>query len=231
MSKSTKFATKVGIYKVTSPSGKVYIGQSWNINQRLNTYRRKNCAEQPALYRSILKYGPEMHIFDIVHELPVDVDQSVMDAYEILYWQTHLDCGVKMLNLKEPGLGGRLFQNQKDKVGDFFRGKPKTEQQNKLNSLAHMGERNVNYGKPITEKLRQAVIEKNIKSRQSYTFFNPIGERVSLVGLAEFCRATDLNVAAMCYVFKGKISNHKGWTSEESRKLKMRIRTCKKKKK
>jgi|ERR1700744_599713 len=224
MSQLTDASLKVGIYKVTSPSGRVYIGQSWKIKQRLNRYRRKDCKEQPALYRSLLKYGVDTHAFEVLHELPSDVDQAVLDTYEILYWQAYIDCGVKMLNLKEPGLGGRLFQETKDRIGDFFRGRAKTDRQNELNSLAHRGTKNVNFGKTTHDNQKAAVRDKNIRSRQPFRFINPVGEIVYFVGLAEFCRVNKLSVAAMSQVYSGKISNHRGWRSEESLKLKLRLK-------
>ena len=47
------------IYKLTSPNGKIYIGQAININRRFSSYRNLNCKEQPKLYNSIKKYGWE----------------------------------------------------------------------------------------------------------------------------------------------------------------------------
>jgi predicted GIY-YIG superfamily endonuclease len=32
----------IGIYKITSPSGKVYIGQSWDIYDRWKKHKQKN---------------------------------------------------------------------------------------------------------------------------------------------------------------------------------------------
>lgn len=45
------------VYKLTSPSGKVYIGQTYNINRRFSVYRNLNCKPQSKLYASIKKYG------------------------------------------------------------------------------------------------------------------------------------------------------------------------------
>ena len=46
-----------GIYKITSPSGKIYIGQSKDINLRIIYYKNARCKCQQKLYYSILKYG------------------------------------------------------------------------------------------------------------------------------------------------------------------------------
>ena len=78
-------ANFVGIYKITSPSGRIYIGQSWDVNKRFKTYKNLQCKGQTLLYKSLSKYGVENHIFEMIHELPKDVEQSILDTYEILY--------------------------------------------------------------------------------------------------------------------------------------------------
>ena len=56
----------VGIYKITNPSGKIYIGQSVNIDNRISSYKNLKCKNQTKLYRSLLKYTFENHIFEIL---------------------------------------------------------------------------------------------------------------------------------------------------------------------
>lgn len=58
-----------GIYKITNPTGKIYVGQSTNIEKRLAQYKRLwNCKTQTILYNSFKKYGVEKHIFEIITE-------------------------------------------------------------------------------------------------------------------------------------------------------------------
>ena len=42
-----------GIYKITSPTARVYIGKSINIFKRFESYRFVSCKNQPILFRSI----------------------------------------------------------------------------------------------------------------------------------------------------------------------------------
>lgn len=59
----------IGIYKITSPSNRVYIGQSKNIKERFNNYfSLHNCKFQKKLYRSFLKYGVINHTFEVIEE-------------------------------------------------------------------------------------------------------------------------------------------------------------------
>ena len=97
----------VGIYKITSPTGKIYIGQSWDITQRKGYYRNLKCIHQPKLHSSLVKHGWNEHTFKLVHKLPEDTTQEVLNQYEMLYWQQYLDCGFEMMNVKEPGSRGK----------------------------------------------------------------------------------------------------------------------------
>jgi group I intron endonuclease len=57
----------IGIYKITSPTKRVYIGQSINIEERFITYKNLACKGQTRLYESFKKYGVESHLFEIIH--------------------------------------------------------------------------------------------------------------------------------------------------------------------
>lgn len=75
-----------------------------------------HCKGQPRLYSSLLKYGWNNHSFEVIHELPKDVSQDTLDQYECFYWQQYKDCNSIMLNLKEPGFGGRLSEETKQRM-------------------------------------------------------------------------------------------------------------------
>jgi len=106
----------IAIYKIISPSGKIYIGQSWEIEKRFKHYKNLHNKAQKYLYNSFIKNGVENHKFEIVHELPIDVEQEVLDRYEIFYWQCYKDLGFEMLNIKEPGSRGRHSEESKLKI-------------------------------------------------------------------------------------------------------------------
>jgi group I intron endonuclease len=97
----------VGIYKITSPTGKIYIGQSWDLKQRESYYRNMQSVRQPKLHASFLKHGWIRHLFEIVHILPIDVDQTIINQYEALYLQQYRNLGCSMLNIREAGSNGR----------------------------------------------------------------------------------------------------------------------------
>jgi group I intron endonuclease len=76
-----------GIYKITNPKGKVYIGQSVNIYSRKRKYITNNVKGQPLINRSISKYGWENHIFDIIEESPLEQ----LNERETYWKQYYLD--------------------------------------------------------------------------------------------------------------------------------------------
>jgi group I intron endonuclease len=62
----------IGIYKITSPTNKIYIGQSVDIERRFKEYKRLNCKKQTKLYFSLKKHGVENHVFEILEECSQD---------------------------------------------------------------------------------------------------------------------------------------------------------------
>jgi group I intron endonuclease len=104
------------IYKILSPSNKVYIGQTWNYKKRMSGYRNISCKKQPKLYNSLLKYSPDNHSFIIIHELPEDINQSILDTYEQLYIDQYRDCGIQLMNIREAGSHGKHSQESIEKL-------------------------------------------------------------------------------------------------------------------
>jgi group I intron endonuclease len=74
------------IYKITNPNGRIYIGQTTNIKTRWNKYKKLTCKDQPSIYSSLKKYGPENHVFEIIEECNI----NILDEREI-YWGEHFD--------------------------------------------------------------------------------------------------------------------------------------------
>jgi len=67
----------IGIYKITNPKGKVYIGQSIDIKRRFKEYSRLQCSDSKKIYYSLSKYGVENHKFEILEEcFPSDLEEK-----------------------------------------------------------------------------------------------------------------------------------------------------------
>lgn len=108
----------VGIYKITSPSNNLYIGQSRDICKRWSRYKDiKSYQRQPSIFRSFKKYGINSHKFEVICELPYDITQDVLDEYEKLYMSAYRECGGILLNIKEGGLFGSHGKETRMKIG------------------------------------------------------------------------------------------------------------------
>lgn len=114
-----------GIYKITSPSGKIYIGQSIDIKRRLKSYRLCLCKEQPFIYRSILKYGWDAHLSEIIHTCQPNELNNFEKHYVDLFGSYNSPVG---MNLREGGGShGAMSDLSKIKMGNSRRGKKHTE--------------------------------------------------------------------------------------------------------
>jgi group I intron endonuclease len=100
---------KSGIYKITSPSGKVYIGQSKDLKRRENEYRNNDIKvkSQTRLYNSFKKHGWENHQFEII-EYCLEDELNCSERF----WQDKFDVtGKNGLNciLQNCGAEKRVF--------------------------------------------------------------------------------------------------------------------------
>lgn len=76
----------IGIYKITSPNGKIYVGQSINVESRLAQYKKfQNCSSQPILYNSLKKYGVDKHKFEVITECLENQLNDLERYYQEIY--------------------------------------------------------------------------------------------------------------------------------------------------
>jgi len=116
-----------GIYKIKSPSGRIYIGSSNDINNRLCSYRNLKCKNQTKLYNSFIKYGWKSHIFKIIEECEYSVLLEKELYYGLLY--NVLD-KTKGLNCRLPKIGDKysyMSEETKEKISKGNLGKKRTK--------------------------------------------------------------------------------------------------------
>ncbi len=115
----------IGIYKITNPKGKIYIGQSININKRFQYYKKLHCKKQILIYRSLYKYGVENHIFEIIEECEIEQlnnrERYWQDFYNVLS-KNGLNCVlVENNNVKKI-----LSKETKNKISRTIKNKPES---------------------------------------------------------------------------------------------------------
>lgn len=157
----------IGIYKIQSPSGRVYIGQSVNIEQRWGWYRSlKSVKRQKKLYRSFLKYGVKEHVFSVLHELPSDATSEVLTNYENFYIDLHGDSGFPLLNItagRKSRYGIRLTESQREHLRKINLGKkpsPETLAKLKGRKVWNKGKKmpaGFVKGRPHTEETKERI--------------------------------------------------------------------------
>jgi group I intron endonuclease len=121
-----------------SPTNKIYIGLTRNFNKRLKYYKYLQCKKQLNLFKSLSKYGFDNHKLEIVHELPPDVDQIILNNYEIFYWEIYKYLGYEMMNLRYPGgAGGKHNDETIEKLKNSWTPERKIKQKEIMKNLGN----------------------------------------------------------------------------------------------
>ena len=105
-----------GIYKITNPSSKVYIGQSIDLFRRLKSYFEPNSSKnQTILKHSFDKYGRENHIFSIIEECEIYLLNERERYWQEQYKDILLNCRFTKHNDKS-GYCSQLTKNNISKA-------------------------------------------------------------------------------------------------------------------
>ena len=129
-----------GIYKIINPKGKIYIGQSTNIHNRFNQYRKLWCKDQPLLYNSLIKYGIKNHKYTIIIECNLSKLNDLERFYIEKYKTFNRDYGLNLTN------GGT----------DYF--KHSTEVREKM-SIAQKGNKKTLGRKQSKEEIKKRILK------------------------------------------------------------------------
>lgn len=156
-----------GIYKITSPTGRVYIGQSVDIYKRWRKYKSINCPKQYKILNSFLKYGVENHQFNIIEYCLIEN----LDCSE-RFWQDEFDvlngglncvlqeCGEKRKviseeskkNLSKINTGKKHSKETRKKMSKSAKGVPKSEEARKNMKGCQKGALSSCFGKNLSEE-------------------------------------------------------------------------------
>lgn len=122
-----KESKKGSIYKITSPSGKIYIGKSLNVKRRIQRYKYLECKNQRLIYHSIKKHGWDSHKIEIIAE----VDSCFIDYWEKFYirkyksFVRHYNNGLNLTEGGEGSIGYKHTKESKNKMSVSKKGKLK----------------------------------------------------------------------------------------------------------
>lgn len=148
----------IGIYKITSPTGRIYIGQSWDIKRRWRFHKNDHRGDG-LLQRSIKKYGYEAHEFAVLASLPSTTTQDALNELERSFIREYKGRGASLLNLTEGGYNAKLTSEHKDKIRKALTGYVRTEEHRRRISESKRGIRH-------TEEQKRRVSE-TMKGREA----------------------------------------------------------------
>ena len=188
-----------GIYRITSPTGRIYIGQGIDIELRLYiAYRQLNCKQQRLIYNSLIKHGKENHLFEIIHVLDsTNLDKiksiDILNKLEIDYiieFKSFVDDSEIGLNLSRGGDNKSHSEQSKKRISEANKrkvnspetrekirkartGSKSSEESNKKNSEVRMGEKNHFFGKKHTteSKLKMSKHQKENQQGENHNWF------------------------------------------------------------
>jgi len=119
---------KIGIYKITSPKGRVYIGQSTDILKRWKSHKHNYKRFNWLLYNSFKKYGFDKHKFEIVTECASEELNELERYYQEIY-----NClgkgGLNCILTKSSDKTGAMSTETKLKLSIALTGKVRTPEQ------------------------------------------------------------------------------------------------------
>jgi group I intron endonuclease len=169
----------VGIYKITSPSGKIYIGQSVNILSRINKYKNAKCITQPIILKSILKYGWENHLFEIVCEC----DKQELNEKE-RYYQELFDCiGKNGLNCILTNTSSKTGKARQETI-DKLKGRKLSEstrqkmRDRKTSDETKLKISKANIGHEVSKETRDKISKSNKGKKRTKEYVDKMKQRV-----------------------------------------------------
>lgn len=196
----------IGIYKITNPENKVYIGYTTNLYKRKNYYKVNKGIRQTKLYNSITQYGWEQHKIELIEECAKDELRNKEQ-----YWINYYNSWNNGLN-SNPGGGGIITHtdetrqliskmgktNKGKRAVSHWKGKSRGEEFAYNMSLARKDKPNPKNAKPVLQyDLEENFIKEwsSIKEANIY-----LGKDKDSSAISECCKGKRQNA----YKFKWK---------------------------
>jgi group I intron endonuclease len=156
---------KCGIYMITSPSGKIYIGQSVDIKRRVKRYKYFGAIEQPYLHRSFIKYGFDNHKIEILAECQRDE----LNLKEVELIKKHNSFGsIIGMNLTSGGMQNwKISEETRNKMKSRIRNPHSEQTKNKIR-MAHLGKKK-NYKNPRKGVKLSSETKQKIRDNHSHS--------------------------------------------------------------
>lgn len=231
-----------GIYMITNPKGKIYIGLSTDIHARWKTYKHLcNFKQQKLLHSSFKKYGYESHQFDVLEECNKDIlfDREIYwISHKKSYFYENKSVGLNLTKGGEipPKQTGPKSDEHKEKISIATKGRkhsPETRQKIKearakqvFTDETRQKMADVRRGKPsklkgrkrpnISEKLKGKLSPTSIKCRLTDII---TGDIIEAGSIQELSRKGKISVSSLIKLRSGEcIEKFKNFKYTQSQK-------------
>jgi len=174
------------IYKITSPSGKIYIGSTLDVKKRFGFYEKLKCKSQIRLLNSFKSHGFINHKIEIIDQC-FESNRNIKESY----WGMLFDVlGKNGLNCRLPSKDQTYpscRKEQCEKQSKFMKGRKhllghKHTEETKLKiSLKSKGKNNGNFGKKHTKEqsLQQSIRQKGLMVREKHALARKVIDQSS----------------------------------------------------
>jgi group I intron endonuclease len=211
-----------GIYKISSPSGAIYIGQAKDINKRWKRYRVLDCKTQIKLFNSFKKHGIENHVFEIIEVCAIEELNEKEKHYISLFKSFKTENGMNLTKggnyiTQESILKMRL--SYKGKTGNRKGAKHSEEAKVKI-SLIHKGNK-YNLGRKsaieIKEKIAIAKMGNNCAKKRPISQYLKNGIKIrEFASISDASRATKILITSIANNLKTRSKTAGGYIWEYS---------------
>ena len=149
----------IGIYKITSPSGRVYVGQAIDVEKRKVQYEKGCCKTQRRIYNSISKHGFSNHVFVVVEECSLE-NLNNRERYWQDFYKVISEEGLNCKLTKTVDRKGKHSEDTKRKMSEAKIGIKWKEEDVVKRAIS-------NTGKKRTEETKQLIRDKALGRKRS----------------------------------------------------------------
>ena len=194
----------IGIYKIISPKGRIYIGQSVDIERRFKWHRNNTPKHKTRLANSLKKYGVDNHLFEVIEQCEV----SELNIKE-RYWQDYYDVlngGLNLLLTKTHDKSGYASEENKTKLSKI--GVQHTKERVEINRKSHTG---LKTKESTKEKMRIKGLEINKNDSIRFACGKLILNTqtgIYYLGLEPACEASGIKRSTLSHKLCGRLENN-----------------------
>ena len=147
------------IYRITNPTGRIYIGKTTRLNDRISCYRNNQVTDQKIISRSIAKYGWDKHSFEIIATAPSDqlneLEQKYIQEHNSFHYEN--ENGMNLTKGGEGTLGRVPTDKQRKKLSKSLQGKTHSSETKQLMRSLKIGKSSNFKGYSHTDESKQKI--------------------------------------------------------------------------